>query len=63
MLDAVDRPALAAALKTYRARLSPADLGLPAGTRRRVAGLRREEVALLVRQHRGRDGPLRVAPE
>jgi transcriptional regulator with XRE-family HTH domain len=64
MLDAVDRPALAAALKTYRARLSPADLGLPAGTRRRVGGLRREEVALqagisvdyLVRLEQGR-GP------
>jgi transcriptional regulator with XRE-family HTH domain len=41
----VDRPALAAALTAYRARLTPADLGLPAGTRRRVAGLRREEVA------------------
>ena len=42
----MDRTALAAALKSYRARLSPADLGLPAGTRRRVPGLRREEVAL-----------------
>ncbi|HET6953220.1 MAG TPA: helix-turn-helix transcriptional regulator [Acidimicrobiales bacterium] len=41
----MDRPALAAALRSYRARLSPADLGLPAGRRRRVAGLRREEVA------------------
>jgi transcriptional regulator with XRE-family HTH domain len=60
----VDRPALAAALKSYRARLSPADVGLPAGTRRRVPGLRREEVALqtgisvdyLVRLEQGR-GP------
>jgi transcriptional regulator with XRE-family HTH domain len=43
----VDRPGLAAALKGARARLSPADVGLPAGTRRRVTGLRREEVALL----------------
>jgi transcriptional regulator with XRE-family HTH domain len=51
-------------VKTYRARLSPADVGLPTGTRRRVAGLRREEVALqagisvdyLVRLEQGR-GP------
>jgi transcriptional regulator with XRE-family HTH domain len=42
----VDRPGLAAALKAYRSRLEPADVGLPAGTRRRVPGLRREEVAL-----------------
>lgn len=46
-VDRPDRPALAATLKAYRARLSPADVGLPAGTRRRVPGLRREEVALL----------------
>lgn len=64
MLVAVDRPALAAALRTYRSRLSPADVGLPAGARRRVPGLRREEVALpagisvdyLVRLEQGR-GP------
>lgn len=64
-VDRPDRPALAAALRTYRARLSPADLGLPAGTRRRVPGLRREEVALqagisvdyLVRLEQGR-GPV-----
>lgn len=43
----MDRPALAAALKAHRARLSPAEVGVPAGSRRRVAGLRREEVALL----------------
>jgi len=34
-------------LATRRARLTPADVGLPAGTRRRVKGLRREEVAVL----------------
>jgi transcriptional regulator with XRE-family HTH domain len=34
-------------LKTRRARLSPEDVGLPAGPRRRTPGLRREEVALL----------------
>ncbi|SDO09172.1 Helix-turn-helix domain-containing protein [Klenkia soli] len=35
-------------LSTRRERISPADVGLPAtGTRRRVKGLRREEVALL----------------
>lgn len=34
-------------LKSARARLSPADVGLPAGERRRTKGLRREEVAAL----------------
>jgi len=32
-------------LRTHRARLAPASLGLPAGGRRRTPGLRREEVA------------------
>ena len=47
MLETMDRPGLAAALKAHRARLSPADVGLAAGLHRRVPGLRREEVALL----------------
>ena len=34
-------------LRTRRHRLTPADVGLPAGSRRRTAGLRREEVAQL----------------
>ena len=34
-------------LRTRRARLSPADFDLPAGSRRRTPGLRREELALL----------------
>src|SRR4051794_13891149 len=34
-------------LKTRRARLTPADAGLPAGEGRRIRGLRREEVAAL----------------
>jgi transcriptional regulator with XRE-family HTH domain len=34
-------------LKARRAQLSPADFGLPDGTRRRTPGLRREELALL----------------
>jgi transcriptional regulator with XRE-family HTH domain len=34
-------------LKTRRARLSPSDVGLPAGSGRRIRGLRREEVAVL----------------
>jgi transcriptional regulator with XRE-family HTH domain len=34
-------------LMTRRARLSPADVGLPAGVNRRVSGLRRAEVAML----------------
>ncbi|WP_025732344.1 helix-turn-helix transcriptional regulator [Carnimonas nigrificans] len=41
------RPDLAAFLRTHRERLSPADVGLPSGTRRRTPGLRREEVAAL----------------
>jgi transcriptional regulator with XRE-family HTH domain len=43
----MDRQGLAAALRAYRSRLAPAEVGLAAGTRRRVAGLRREEVAML----------------
>jgi transcriptional regulator with XRE-family HTH domain len=43
----MDRAALGRTLAAARARLGPADAGLPAGPRRRVAGLRREEVALL----------------
>jgi transcriptional regulator with XRE-family HTH domain len=42
-----DPRALGQLLRDRRARLSPADVGLPAGSRRRTAGLRREEVALL----------------
>ncbi|TMR26908.1 helix-turn-helix transcriptional regulator [Actinomadura geliboluensis] len=34
-------------LRTRRARVRPEDVGLPAGGRRRVPGLRREEVAML----------------
>lgn len=34
-------------LRSRRERLSPADVGLPAGFRRRTPGLRREEVAML----------------
>src|SRR5881227_3438035 len=41
------RQALADFLRTQRARLSPADVGLPPGLRRRTPGLRREEVAQL----------------
>jgi len=41
------RAEFAAFLRSRRARLRPSDVGLPEGTRRRVAGLRREEVAQL----------------
>ena len=34
-------------LKTRRANITPAQIGLPAGIRRRTPGLRREEVAAL----------------
>jgi transcriptional regulator with XRE-family HTH domain len=47
MEDAARREALASFLRTRRARLAPADVGLPSGGRRRTPGLRREEVALL----------------
>jgi transcriptional regulator with XRE-family HTH domain len=42
-----DSTDLAAALRQWRERLSPADVGVPAGPRRRTPGLRREEVARL----------------
>ena len=41
------RRELAHFLRSRRARLTPADVGLPAGPRRRTDGLRREEVAVL----------------
>jgi transcriptional regulator with XRE-family HTH domain len=41
------RTELAAFLRTRRERISPQDVGLPPGHRRRTAGLRREEVAQL----------------
>ncbi|MEE4545172.1 helix-turn-helix transcriptional regulator [Streptomyces sp. V4-01] len=40
-------PELAVFLRSRRARIKPADVGLPTGPRRRVPGLRREEVARL----------------
>jgi transcriptional regulator with XRE-family HTH domain len=43
----VDRDALAEFLVTRRSGVTPADLGLSAGQRRRTPGLRREEVAQL----------------
>jgi transcriptional regulator with XRE-family HTH domain len=42
-----DGSALAQFLRARRSLVQPADVGLPAGRRRRVAGLRREEVAIL----------------
>jgi transcriptional regulator with XRE-family HTH domain len=42
-----DPRALGQLLRSRRERLAPADVGLPADGRRRTAGLRREEVALL----------------
>jgi transcriptional regulator with XRE-family HTH domain len=41
------RPELAAFLQSGRARVTPADVGMPPGLRRRTPGLRREEVAQL----------------
>ena len=45
--DEKRRAELADFLHTRRVRLSPSDVGLPHRMRRRVAGLRREEVAEL----------------
>lgn len=42
-----DRDALGEFLRTRREALAPEDVGLPRGRRRRTAGLRREEVAVL----------------
>ena len=49
MSDEERRSELGRFLKDRRARLRPADVGLPATARRRVRGLRREEVASLAR--------------
>jgi transcriptional regulator with XRE-family HTH domain len=43
----VDRRELAAFLRSRRERITPGEVGLPAGQRRRTPGLRREEVAQL----------------
>lgn len=43
----MDRDSLAGFLTRHRKLLQPADVGLPTGPRRRTAGLRREEVAML----------------
>ncbi|KIZ16466.1 helix-turn-helix transcriptional regulator [Streptomyces natalensis] len=43
----MDRRELAAFLRSRRERISPADVGLPSGPRRRTPGLRREEAAQL----------------
>lgn len=43
----IDRAGLAAFLRHRRAALQPEDVGLPRGQRRRVEGLRREEMAAL----------------
>lgn len=45
--NAARRTELAAFLRARRERISPEDVGFPAGTRRRTAGLRREELAQL----------------
>lgn len=45
--DNVRLTALSEFLKKHRAKLQPHSVGLPAGTRRRTPGLRREEVALI----------------
>ncbi|HEY8318850.1 MAG TPA: helix-turn-helix transcriptional regulator [Amnibacterium sp.] len=61
----MDRSAVGEYLRARREVLTPADVGLPAGGRRRVQGLRRSEVAMLagispdyyLRLEQGRDGP------
>src|SRR5258708_15634608 len=46
-MDQARRTELAGFLRSRRAALSPQDVGLPDGVRRRTPGLRREEVATL----------------
>jgi transcriptional regulator with XRE-family HTH domain len=46
-MGAVEHEEMAGSLRAWRDRLEPADVGLPAGGRRRAPGLRREEVAQL----------------
>lgn len=46
-MDTTITDELAGCLRSWRERVGPADVGLPAGAQRRVAGLRREEVAQL----------------
>ncbi|MFE3543992.1 helix-turn-helix transcriptional regulator [Nocardia sp. NPDC059177] len=43
----MNRPELADFLRRHREQLTPAEVGLPPGVRRRTPGLRRDEVALL----------------
>ncbi|GGQ22353.1 hypothetical protein GCM10010140_60830 [Streptosporangium pseudovulgare] len=45
--DPAAENALGSSLRARRARLSPEDVGIPTSGRRRVPGLRREEVATL----------------
>jgi transcriptional regulator with XRE-family HTH domain len=47
MMEVMDHDELASCLRRWRDRLAPAEVGLPAGGRRRAPGLRREEVAQL----------------
>jgi transcriptional regulator with XRE-family HTH domain len=47
ILRSMARSGLGAFLRSRRERITPADVGLPAGRRRRTPGLRREEVAQL----------------
>jgi transcriptional regulator with XRE-family HTH domain len=46
-MDPMARDTLGETLRTWRDRLSPTDVGLPAAAKRRAAGLRREELANL----------------
>jgi len=45
--DDIRKRELGAFLRSRRERLAPADVGLPAGARRRTPGLRREEIAMV----------------
>jgi transcriptional regulator with XRE-family HTH domain len=45
--DEIRKRELGAFLRSRRERLAPADIGLPAGARRRTPGLRREEIAMV----------------
>src|SRR5438105_4299049 len=47
IIRTMDQTGLGATIRSWRDRLTPADVGLPPGRTRRAAGLRREELAEL----------------
>ena len=63
LVSVADTDALAQFLRARRELVHPADVGLPEDGRRRVVGLRREEVAMLQLIARPADGGARGGSE